>query len=179
MKYAQLELGTIEAVFNKLGGIEGADRFLRGELKVVEIHVIDCDATPFVPGDWSVENHQLGGKIDWDPSQVVFHLEDEQLDGSVKGHELRKKLEDKKPVLNANILDYLLVNQRLIPDEWEGKNVFFWGTICSSPNGTLHVHFMRWDNWDGCHKWDIRPLDFQWDGNDLAVVLRSSGQVAL
>lgn len=31
MKYANLDLGTIEAVFNKLGGIEGAQAFLRDE----------------------------------------------------------------------------------------------------------------------------------------------------
>ena len=36
MKYASLELGTIEAVFNKLGGIEGAQRFLCGELECRE-----------------------------------------------------------------------------------------------------------------------------------------------
>lgn len=39
MKYATLELGTIEAVFNKLGGIEGVQRFLRGELELREIQV--------------------------------------------------------------------------------------------------------------------------------------------
>ena len=36
MKYATLDLGTIEGVFNKLGGLEGAQRFLRGELVVIE-----------------------------------------------------------------------------------------------------------------------------------------------
>lgn len=36
MKYASLDLGTIEGVFNKLGGLEGAQRFLRGELVVTE-----------------------------------------------------------------------------------------------------------------------------------------------
>ncbi|OJI09241.1 MAG: hypothetical protein COV08_01415 [Candidatus Vogelbacteria bacterium CG10_big_fil_rev_8_21_14_0_10_49_38] len=34
MKYARLDLGTIEAVFNKLGGMEGAHAFLRDELQV-------------------------------------------------------------------------------------------------------------------------------------------------
>jgi hypothetical protein len=34
MKYANLDLGTVEAVFNKLGGMEGAQRFLRNELVV-------------------------------------------------------------------------------------------------------------------------------------------------
>jgi hypothetical protein len=34
MKYAKLDLGTIEAVINKLGGMEGVERFLRDELVV-------------------------------------------------------------------------------------------------------------------------------------------------
>jgi hypothetical protein len=34
MKYARLDLGTIEAIVNKLGGLEGVERFLRGELMV-------------------------------------------------------------------------------------------------------------------------------------------------
>ena len=36
MKYANLDLGTIEAVFNKLGGIEGAQAFLRDEVTVTK-----------------------------------------------------------------------------------------------------------------------------------------------
>ena len=35
MKYATLELGTVEAVFNKLGGMDGAKRFLADELTLV------------------------------------------------------------------------------------------------------------------------------------------------
>jgi hypothetical protein len=35
MKYGELNLGQVEAIVNKLGGIEGAMRLLRGELKVV------------------------------------------------------------------------------------------------------------------------------------------------
>ncbi|MDP2705243.1 MAG: hypothetical protein U1D31_02785 [Patescibacteria group bacterium] len=34
MKYSNLDLGTIEAVINKLGGIEGVKQFLSGELTV-------------------------------------------------------------------------------------------------------------------------------------------------
>jgi hypothetical protein len=36
MKYATLDLGTIEAVFNKLGGMDGAQRFLSGKLMLVD-----------------------------------------------------------------------------------------------------------------------------------------------
>ncbi len=34
MKYGELTLGQIEALVNKLGGMEGVSRFLRGELEV-------------------------------------------------------------------------------------------------------------------------------------------------
>lgn len=37
MKYAPLDLGTVEAVFNKLGGLEGARAFLRGEQKLAPV----------------------------------------------------------------------------------------------------------------------------------------------
>ena len=36
MKYANLDLGTIEAVFNKLGGIDAAQAFLRDEVTVTK-----------------------------------------------------------------------------------------------------------------------------------------------
>lgn len=36
MKYADVTLGRVEAVWNKLGGEEGVDRFLRGEITVSE-----------------------------------------------------------------------------------------------------------------------------------------------
>jgi hypothetical protein len=31
--------------------------------------------------------------------------------------------------LNASVLDYLMKNQELIPEEWKDKKVFFWGTL--------------------------------------------------
>ncbi|MBI2099358.1 hypothetical protein HYT45_03025 [Candidatus Uhrbacteria bacterium] len=34
MKYGELTLGQVEAIVNKLGGMEGVSRFLRGELEV-------------------------------------------------------------------------------------------------------------------------------------------------
>ena len=37
MKYSDLDLGTIEAIMNKLGGMDGAKRFLRGELVISEL----------------------------------------------------------------------------------------------------------------------------------------------
>ncbi|MEK7478188.1 MAG: hypothetical protein AAB645_02365, partial [Patescibacteria group bacterium] len=36
MKYAKMEWGTMEAVVNKLGGMEGVEKFLSGKLVVSE-----------------------------------------------------------------------------------------------------------------------------------------------
>lgn len=56
MKYPTLDWGTMEAVVNRLGGLEGVQRFLRGEIKVVEagvkslLSVIKTVLTPKVAG---------------------------------------------------------------------------------------------------------------------------------
>ena len=44
MKYVDPTLGRIEAIVNKLGGMDGVDRFLRGELIV-------CEPTRSSPGE--------------------------------------------------------------------------------------------------------------------------------
>ena len=121
MKYADATFGTVEAVFNKLGGLEGVQRFLRGDAEVViKRHIIDCDATPFVPDGLKVEEHTPGGRFEWNPDEIKLYLSDKQRSGSIDGNKLHKELAG-KPVLNANVLDYLLAHPNLIPDEWKGK----------------------------------------------------------
>lgn len=118
-------------------------------------YVIDCDADPFVPKDWKVEDHRPGGQFEWDPAKVKLYLSDEQRDGkTIQGHKLREDLKD-KPVLNANVLEYLLENPMLIPDEWKGKYIFFWGTIYRNSGGNLVVRCLLWngDRWDWYYLW--------------------------
>ncbi len=168
MKYASLELGTIEAVFNKLGGMEGAQRFLRGDAEVViKTHTIDCDANPYVPDDWKVEEHIKGGELRWNPDEVELYLCDKQKDGVIEGNKLRKLLKG-KPVLNANVLDHLLDNQQLIPEEWKGKAVFFWGTIYRNSDGNLCVRYLYWD--DDRWRWNDGWLGGSFGGGDPAAL---------
>ncbi|MDP2593619.1 MAG: hypothetical protein Q8P52_03160 [bacterium] len=49
MKYSKLDLGTIEAIMNKLGGEEGAERFLRGELTVIVPKLLEFVTSVTVP----------------------------------------------------------------------------------------------------------------------------------
>lgn len=155
MKYVEMNWGTMEAVVNKLGGLDGVQRFLRGDAEVViKTHAIDCDANPFVPDDWKVKKHLKGGQLRWNPDEVSLYLCDEQRGGTIEGNKLRKKLKG-KPVLNACVLDYLLKHPDLIPDEWKGKAVFFWGTIYRDSGGDLYVRYLYWHGgkWDWNNRW--------------------------
>jgi len=151
----------LELAMNRAGGWDGAivkalstgskladvrDVLLgRSEIKPAE-HVIDCDADPFVPEGWKVEEHKKSGKVKWSKELIQLYLSAGQKDGKcIEGNKLRKELAV-KPVLNANVLDYLLAHTELIPEEWKGKYVFFWGTIYRDSDGSLGVRCLYWDD---------------------------------
>ena len=122
-----------------------------------DANVIDCDADPFVPDGWTVEEHKKGGQLDFNPANLRFYLAAGQKNGkSMQGHKLRKDLAHMS-VMNANVLDYLLANPDLIPEDWknqEGGNtryIFFWGTIYRYSDGDLCVRCLYWD--DGRWGW--------------------------
>ena len=163
-----LTAGQLNAIVKKLGGEDGVMRFLRGDAEVViKTHTIDCDANPYVPDGWKVEEHIKGGELRWNPDEVELYLCDEQKKGTIEGNELRKKLKG-KPVLNACVLDYLLANPQLIPEEWKGKAVFFWGTIYRDSDGDLCVRYLFWD--DVGWSWSCGWLDVSFDDGDPAAL---------
>jgi hypothetical protein len=108
---------------------------------------------PFVPNGWTVEEHRKGGLWKWNP-RISLYLSKKQKKGSIGGHDLRKELSG-QPVLNANVLDYLFAHPELIPEEWKGKLVFFWGTIYRNSDGYLYVRCLGWDGsrWRWGHYW--------------------------
>lgn len=140
---------------------------LRGyaEIKILE-HVIDCDAPVFVPEGLEVlpESEQLPkrirGQYKFDPQKISFYLSKKQDNGIICGNDLRKELAD-KPVLNANVLDYLLAHQEVILEEWKGKYIFFWGTIYCHVDGGLCVRYLDWggSQWDWRFHWLVSDFD--------------------
>jgi len=178
MKYPDITFGRVEAVWNKLGGEEGVARFLAGNAEVVvKNHVIDCDKQPYLPDGWEVAGHTRGGQLVWDASKVQLYLSDNQQNGkSIEGNKLRKELAN-KPVLNANVLDYLLANPHLIPEEWKAdgngntRYIFFWGSIYRRSNGDLCVRCLYWggDGW----RWSRYWLGRGWRGRDPAALVAS------
>ncbi|MDP6571570.1 MAG: hypothetical protein QF747_01905, partial [Patescibacteria group bacterium] len=103
-------------------------------------------------------------------ANIGLFLSDTQKSGRHEGNELRKELES-QPALPANLLDYLLEHPHLIPEEWKGKYVFFWGTIYRGSGGLLCVRCLGWYGvgWF----WSCGWLDFGWDGSNPAAVLAS------
>ena len=137
--------------------------------------IINCSADPFCPDGWTVEQHDRSlGQLELDVSKILLHLSANQKGGGVKGKELCKELKLKdKPVLNANVLDWLLNHQELIPDEWKKEGfIFFWGTIYRDSGGRLGVRSLWWGV-SGLY-WDFRWLGYGWSSNCPAAVLASS-----
>lgn len=140
-----------------------------GEITVVK-HIIDLAADPYIPNNWKVEHHEKGvSDFEFDPTKVRLHLSKNQ-EGtkSVEGHKLREELAN-EPVLNANLLDYLLKNPHLIPEEWKRKYVFFWGTIYRASNGDLYVRALSWhgSGWF----WNYSYLGRDFDSDNPAACL--------
>lgn len=141
-------------------------------------HLIDCDADPFIPNGWTVESHKKGGRFAFDPAKIRLYLSPNQQGGKhIEGTKLLRKELANEPVLNANILDFLLKNPYLIPEEWKKdangniRYIFFWGTIYRLSNGDLYVRSMYWlvGSWYWLYDW----LGRDWRGIDPAAVLAS------
>lgn len=152
--------------YAKLGDVKA---LLHGTAEIVIAkHLIDCDASPFLPKGWKVEEHHKGGQLEWNSENIALYLSEKQKNGSfIEGNKLRQELQD-QPVLNANVLDYLLANPNLIPEEWKGKYICFWGTIYRNGNGNLSVRYLNWygEQW----YWYYYSLDSYFSGYLPAAV---------
>lgn len=139
--------------------------------------IMDCDAQPYVPDGWTIEEHQKGGEIEFDPKKVEFHLSPNQTgDKSVNGKKLREELKGKK-VLNACVLDHLMANTGLIPESWKQdengntRYIYFWGTVYRYSDGNLCVRCLYWDG--GQWLWSYGGLGNGWDSRRPAAVSAS------
>ena len=148
--------------------LDGIKAVLNGKALIIyPENFIDCDSDPFVFEDWEVEEHKKGGMFKFNPEKISLYLSKQQKKGSIGGHDLRKDLAD-KPVMNANVLDYLLAHPKLIPKEWKGKYIFFWGTIYRCSDRRLYVRYLYWDGSECyCH---YRWLDSDFNSGGPAAL---------
>ncbi|MFA6973446.1 MAG: hypothetical protein WC238_01735 [Parcubacteria group bacterium] len=133
---------------------------------------VNLDIAPRLPFDGAkVETYTGGGWVKVEKRKdglyvgghkVILYLSERQKDGKViKGYELKEEITGKW-VLNANILDALLENLHLIPEEWKKDGngntifIFFWGTIFRGPSdGSLIVRCLCFGvgQWYSSHFW--------------------------
>lgn len=170
----------IQPIINALSSKDESDRCFENfvhfinngfNLQIIGNHKIDTNITPSLPFDGAtIEHHEKSGKMILDFSKFDLYLSEKQKTGSIVGNELRKELKDKK-VLNACVLDYLLANPYLIPEDWKGKAVFFWGTIFRGAGGSLCVRCLVWGGggWQSYYRW----LDGSFGGGSPALVSAS------
>jgi hypothetical protein len=154
----------------KNGGLPNIESFralAEGRAQIVVLkYVVDFDKLPCVPNNWKIlpDSEQLSNRVkgvmEFDPSKIVLHLDEGQKEGkAIEGNMLRKSLKN-VPVYGAQLLDFYLANSHLIPEEWKGKAVFFWGTIYRSSDNSLCVRYLYWNgmNWYWRNYW----LDREW-----------------
>lgn len=135
----------------KSGNLAEIREVLLGFGEIHSCRSIDCDADPFVLEGLSVETHQKGGILRWDPKQAQLYFPRSQEGGKpVRGDEIRQELTGLagKQVLNACVLDWLLKYPYLIPAEWKriehgrAPTICFWGTIYRSPDLRRSVRYL-------------------------------------
>lgn len=183
---------SVEAVFNKLGGVEGARSFLCGntELTVVK-NTIDLGKPPQLPfGGAEVVKHEGKATVEielrsddnlyLDNKKIELFLSERQKgDNRIVGHELRQEIEDgKRTLLNSNVLDYIYDHPELFPEHWKKDEngeihyIFFWGSIFRSPSGgSLYVRYLCWD--DDSLSRDFDWLDGGWGRRDPSAFVAS------
>jgi hypothetical protein len=138
------------------------NRFLRKQPCWEKIqHVIDCDADPFVPNQFVVDEHVKQGRRVWNADAIrLYHPE--KLPEPKKGRKFPTivqmiELLRGRPTCNTNALDYLLQYPYLIPEEWKKYGIFFFGTVLRFKD--QDILYQRWDirylQWHGVNwEWD-------------------------
>ena len=147
-------------------------------------HIIDCDATPIsmrnpdrnvASSTNAVMEHIRYGQTEWSLERVAilsFQHKPESWGGSIPLCEMRERGEH---FCNANVLDYLLEHQELIPEEWKNKHILFLGTTYDdSISGyssrrdcwghVRYLHFMCGFGKDGLGVWSWGWKNLKYSG---------------
>jgi hypothetical protein len=129
---------------------------------------VDLDVDPFVPDGWRLVEHKKGGKFEWNSSNLKLYVSPNQQGKSgIGGNQLREELKGKSPY-NANLLDYLLENPDLVPEQWKGKFVYFWGTVYQDTGDKTCVRCLCRHR--GEWRWHYGWLESDFIGSEPAVV---------
>src|ERR1700686_1984098 len=113
---------------------------------------IDCNVDPYVPAGWQLDRHIKRSVLTL-RSQWLYLADGQRAGHWIDGEAL---LEDtsNRPTLNAAVLDHLLTFPELVPSEWGGRNVFFWGTVYRDSAHDLFGPYLHHDGgWAASYRW--------------------------
>ena len=116
------------------------------EVEVKKFLAFDTPPTYFV--GWSVLAHKQNDWTGFSPKQVNLYQSPRQKNGGLSGLDLQRELATAL-ILNGNVLDYLLSQSQIIPEEWECKKILFTGTVYQNCHGDYFIRYLI-----GCrHNW--------------------------
>lgn len=163
---------SVEAVFNKLGGVDGARRLLCDELTLVEVAPdlvrVDRTVRPTYP-DWMREvlhsELEATGPSEFDYGKLTMWLHDRQKNGTVTGQVIYDHLKSGDMLSSClGLRDLEEIQKKGITHfrkYFKGQAVFGWKSVVRLGDGLLDVPYLCesggrvvlfWD-WPG-HDWD-------------------------
>lgn len=87
-----------------------------------------------------------------------YQCEEQRYGGRIRGYDFFEKIKNSTGFWNGCVLDYLIENPKLIPDEWKGLHMPFWGSIFKDEDGELYVKFLYFNSSAGVEKWEVHTL---------------------
>ena len=154
-------------------------RVIEGRPPVANI-VVDFCLPPMIPPGWDIrESDQMKSRFfgGWNfnlNNLELYRLDEQKQQRFISGNDLRNRLEG-KIVMGAQLLDFLLANSYLVPEEWKKKTVLFWGTIYRDDGDKPCVRYLQF--LDGSRPrwgWSYRLLDGSYGVPGSALVVSNT-----
>jgi hypothetical protein len=149
---ANLTAGQLNAIVKKLGGEEGALRFLRGEAVVnaVRFRLAPIFCNDKTKDGWELISDDKTSEGDFEPELMGFLREGES---SVIGATMLERTNE--GAAGQHYAEAMLRNQNAIPVEWRKYMLVFTGTVWRTSGGDCVVPYLFWhgSNWDLHTRW--------------------------
>ncbi|MCX6735616.1 MAG: hypothetical protein NTZ13_00860 [Candidatus Parcubacteria bacterium] len=184
MKYGELNLEQIEAIVNKLGGMEGVRKFLGEEIIVTPISSIiyvDCTIPANYPkwvGEVLYPDLESTVPTEFYADKLLQWLHDGQKNGYVTGNTIHKFLKDYGMIKNClGLRDLEEIQKKGITffrKYFKSKYVFGWKSVVRDLNGCFYTPSL----FESFESDDIVELNWSWLGcgwnsNDPALCIVS------
>ncbi len=139
-----------------------------GDIVEITHHMIDRSKTPFrgVDDVYYLKEHNSNEKwFEWNFEKI--HL----FGGNFQNiHHALREAQKEIVLLNANVLDYLLIHSELNSSKWKHFSVFFCGTIYGNYKHLSFVRCLRYDVVDNAWHSHFVPLGDKWDDKLMFII---------